>query len=155
MEFHINDRYRDLPDNWPKYHNGEEIKDIKVYNDTQWTVVTNGYCTIRRPLLLAGNYPERGPVFDHSGDAGEEDWKRYSTIIYPEKIHLSFEHNYGIGEGFTAILSSEEARKIGEALIQASEITDIKDGKIQFVSQLVSAPKWIEDIHNRDSRKCK
>lgn len=146
MEFHLNDRYKDLPEKWPKYHNGEQIGDIKVYKDTEWTVVTNGFCDIHRPILLEGNNPEQGPVIDHK--KGKEDWQRYSTILYPEKVHLDFEHNKGIGCGFTAILSKEEAREIGEKLIAASMIDDIRDGNIQGFRALIGAPQWIINLQS-------
>lgn len=151
IEFHLNDKYRDLPKNWPEYHDGEQIDDIKVYKDSKWTVVTNGFCQIQRPALLVGNYPDQGPVIDLNKE-GKEDWNRYLTILDAEKIHLRFEHNSGIGEGFTAKLSKDEAREIGEALVAASLIDDINedDGQLQSFNRLIGAPRWINELYNNN-----
>lgn len=148
MDFNISDSYKTLPERWRRYHD-EEIKDIKVYKDSEWTIVTNGFCEVNRPTLIAGNYPDRGPVFDH-GEHINGNFSRYSTILDAGKIHLTFEHNRGIGEGFHAKLSTKEARQIGRALLEASYMEDVKDGILQHYRMLISAPQWIVDQNKKD-----
>lgn len=148
MDFQWNDSYRTLPERWLEHHR-EEMKDIKVHKYSERTVVTNGFCEVSRPTLLPGHYPDQGPVFDHGEDI-KEDWRRYSTILDAGKIHLTFEHNRGVGSGFHAKLSPNEARQIGQSLIEASEMVDVKDGILQHYRMLISAPQWIVNQNRKD-----